>query len=1326
LEFLEDRTLLATDWALNPSRTGFPHPLESDHGWGGGSDQWEIVDGRRDYPEWYHGLAFTGGRLDYVEPAGPRQATIDFGVPRTFQQVILWHHGTNHIPADAGLQYWDGTTWQNIAFSRFVDLSYVSGGAGSTPDYYTFNSVTGSRIRYTFDNRLPDYQHDQQIEHGWLYEFEVWDTPVWGPYTVTNTNDSGPGSLRQAIVNANSHPGRDTITFTACGTINLTSPLPPITDPVVIDGTTAPGYTPGHPCVELNGAGAGAGANGLTITAGNSTVKGLMIDRFSLIGIELRANGGNVIQANYIGTDLVGIFVSSPNNTIGGTAGAATGNLISGNSTHGIVITGSGTPANNNVVQGNYIGTNAAGTAALGHGGHGVHIFNAANNTIGGPSDGARNIISSNQDFGVLIEGANATGNQVQGNYIGTDVTGMSRLGNGSFGVWLYHAPSNTIGGTGAAARNVISGNRRGIEIDGPGASGNLVQGNFVGVDRTGTQTLGNVDHGVVLVNASNNTIGGTTTGAGNVISGNHWGVDLTGSDGNVLQGNYIGTDVTGTLALGNADNGVYVGGSNNLIGGTTAAARNIISSNGAAGVQIYGALSTTNLVQGNVISSNGTFGIELVNGALGNQVQGNYIGTDVTGTNRLGNGSFGVWLYHAPGNTIGGIGAAARNVISGNLRGIEIDGPGTSGNLVQGNFVGVDVTGTQALGNVEHGVVLDNASNNTIGGTTAGAGNVISGNHWGVNFTASDGNVLQGNYIGTDVTGTFALGNAGEGVYVGGSNNLIGGTIAATRNVISGNNGQGVALVGAAGTTIQGNYIGLAADGNATLANALNGLYVYSAASNTIGGTAAGAGNVISGNRGSGIDIENRASANNQVLGNRIGTNADGNAARANALIGVRIFDAPNNTVGGAGSAARNIIAGNGVHGVQILGGANPTADQVLGNFIGVAADGNTALANTGTGVSIVNAQSNVIGGTATGAGNVISGNGDDGVQIYGVPSTNNLVQGNLISGNGNSGIELVSGALGNLVLGNFIGTDATGTLALGNARHGVYIINASNNTIGGAAAGASNSIAFNGGTGVVVEAGINNLISRNAIHDDGGLGIDLGNDGVTPNTPGGPHVGPNHLQNFPVLFSAVSTGSTVIIQGTFNSTPGTTFTLEFFANTSCNPSGYGEGKWYLDSRPVLTDDLGNYDFFTFVLNGAVPPGQYITATATDPNNNTSEFSACVVVGDGSVGSGGGGGGSSEGGGSVVVAPPGLGLSNAEESTSGQVDFFLGKEPTRAEWSRLAPSFWENPVASRFRSETELVLPRAGTRTHVESDPLGRLSTAVLDLLAENLLAGN
>ncbi|MBI3949375.1 MAG: HYR domain-containing protein [Acidobacteria bacterium] len=388
---------------------------------------------------------------------------------------------------------------------------------------------------------------------------------------VTNTNDSGFGSLRQKILDANANPGVDTICFNIPGagphTINLISALPTITNPVVIDGTTQPGFA-GTPLIELNGASAGSSTDGLVIiTAGNSTVRGLVINRF-------------------------------------------VGDIYGGG--HGILLSTNG----GNVIEGNFLGTNVTGTAQLANRVSGVFI-NGPNNTIGGTASNSRNVISGNGN-GVFISLGSATGNVVQGNFIGTDVTGTADLGNPNRGVFIDRASNNIIGGTTPGARNIISGNGGdGVFIDGGagdlGGWGNLVQGNFIGTDVTGTADLGNFNGVSIQGFAPNNTIGGTVAGARNVISGNdQLGVAIVtaGATGNLVQGNFIGTDVTGTAAVGNSSNGVHIGASSNTIGGTESGAGNTIAFNGGPGVLVFA--STGNAILFNSIFSNTGLGIDL------------------------------------------------------------------------------------------------------------------------------------------------------------------------------------------------------------------------------------------------------------------------------------------------------------------------------------------------------------------------------------------------------------------------------------------------------------------------------------------------------------------------------------------------------------------------------------------------------------------------------------------------------------------------------------------------------------------------------------------
>ncbi len=403
---------------------------------------------------------------------------------------------------------------------------------------------------------------------------------------------------------------------------------------------------------------------------------------------------------------------------------------------------------------------------------------------IGAANSTVKGLVINNWSYaGIRIDGPNATGNRITGNFIGSDVSGTQDLGNGQ-GVRVFEGSNNTIGGATPAERNVLSGNAHsGIGLgdgDGP-VTDNRITGNYIGTDKTGTKALGNALYGVNIEGAPGTAIGGTTAAARNVISGNdNFGIDIS-SGGTEVLGNFVGTDATGTKDLGNSEEGVYITGRNNTVGGATAAERNIISANNDAGIAIQGAT------------------------ASGNKVAGNYVGTDVSGTKDLGNTSSGVFLG-ASNNTVGGAMAGERNVISGNdTEGVLISGNNSTGNKVWGNYVGTDKSGTANLGNGNSGVVVSEAPNNAIGGTTPGARNIISGNNEsGIFIGGADatGNEVAGNFIGTDASGAKALGNTLQGVFVYfAPNNTIGGTTAGARNIITGNGGDGVGVFGAGAT---------------------------------------------------------------------------------------------------------------------------------------------------------------------------------------------------------------------------------------------------------------------------------------------------------------------------------------------------------------------------------------------------------------------------------------------------------------------------------------------------------------------------------------------
>jgi hypothetical protein len=416
-----------------------------------------------------------------------------------------------------------------------------------------------------------------------------------GNGTDNNTSDNacndgtGNCTLRAAIMQANATPGTDTISFNIPGsgvqTISPPSALPAITDPLVIDGYTQPGSSPNTQAdgdnavllIELDGRNArssdGIWANGLSISAGSSVVRGLVLNGFGS-AIRLGTNGGNLIEGNFIGTNASGtvklpnnegVYVGFANgtlndNVIGGTTPSAR-NVISGNGEGIYVYTnGPGAGAVRTVVQGNFIGSNAGGTAALGNNGNGIYLL-TGNNLIGGTTNGARNVISGNNECGVyvLAQGSSSATSIVQGNYIGTDVTGTLPLGNGN-GILTNFASYVTIGGTTEAARNVISGNQStGVLVLGTDIYNFQVTGNFIGVDKTGAVPLGNGLDGLrIEARGLNTRIGGTSQGAGNTIAYNGGnGVSVSyPSNGNNIRRNSIFSNAK--LGIDLAEGGIY------------------------------------------------------------------------------------------------------------------------------------------------------------------------------------------------------------------------------------------------------------------------------------------------------------------------------------------------------------------------------------------------------------------------------------------------------------------------------------------------------------------------------------------------------------------------------------------------------------------------------------------------------------------------------------------------------------------------------------------------------------------------------------------------
>jgi Right handed beta helix region len=462
----------------------------------------------------------------------------------------------------------------------------------------------------------------------------------------------------------------------------------------------------------------------------------------------------------------------------------------------------------------------------------------------------------------------------------------------------------------------------------------------------------------------------------------------------------------------------------------------------------------------------------------------------------------------------------------------------------------------------------------------------------------------------------------------------VIGGSVAGAGNVISGNGLQGIAIsdTNTLGNRVVGNHVGVSPAGTLALSNGWSGVEIFGgAAANVI------AGNLISGNGNAGVMMDGAGTGNNVVQGNYIGVNPAGNGAMGNLWAGVYLWGgAAGNLIGGPG--AGNLISGNGNQGVSI-GDPDTIGNVVAANIIGLNADGTAAVSNAWAGVALFNAaQANVIGGTMPGTGNVISGNGNQGVALadpntmdntvaanyIGLDATgslpignawagvdvfnsaqNNLIGGgigarNLISGNGLAGVSISGGGSGTVVQGNTIGLNNVGSPAP-NLSAGVVLFNgAVSNQIGGTALGAANLIADNDSDGVQLFGPTTtyNTVRGNSITGNSGAGIALYNSA-------------NLSAASPNLVGATLTTSLAITGGLAGS-PNTTYHLDFYAGPP--PQSAAQARTYLGARDVVTGFGGTVNFATS-LPAIVPAGQIITATATDPGGNTSALSPGVAV---------------------------------------------------------------------------------------------------------------
>ena len=708
-----------------------------------------------------------------------------------------------------------------------------------------------------------------------------------GQITVTNTNATGAGSLAQAIQNAYSAGGAQTIQF------NITPLAPPYVisltninlyagslTSLVIDGSTQPDYVSGQPVIVLNGDGS---RNGFDVQMSNVTLRGLNLQHYQT-GYSQTSGTNNTIEGCWFGLDYTGIAgVGFQNNAISIKSGTITigsktdfstktRNVVSNAGLAGILLDGA---ASGSYIGNNFVGTDATGTVGVGNGftapitpedRHGIFVNNTKSVTI------KKNLISANASGGIDFQG-NSPSSTIVGNKVGTDVTGLKPLGNRAFGIRVKgpyganaanNSDGHVIGGTAKADRNIISAN-------------------------------GSSDY--TFASPNNDPL--------KFDWNNACGIYIFNSNSSQVIGNYIGVDSTGnsyTFAtaydMGNLYSGLKIDGTskNNKVGVVNGG--NIFGGNGFRSAIEAAAQGLSSLLYGHgmIIKDNSTSGTTVI---------ANRVGVGADGISKIGNKQDGVSVQGAANTTIGGPTAAERNIIGDNTWGIFIASnyydSQASNVVIYGNYIGVGANGTIAIGNGTRadlnsggGIgIVHNTSGTLIGGAGTGQGNVVSGNRVGIalmgnspispNGAGSTLAKVYGNVIGLNAAGNTSVPNTDNGLYLsqGTNNNSIGGALAGQPNTIVGNLGSGIYLDDALTNTIQGN----------TLTN----------------------------NGQTGMTLANN-SAGNSVFGNTIGSLTD--ATKANTGDGIALTTGSNgNLLGGINAGEGNIIGNNTGNGISMLG---------------------------------------------------------------------------------------------------------------------------------------------------------------------------------------------------------------------------------------------------------------------------------------------------------------------------------------------------------------------------------------------------------------------
>ncbi len=1131
-------------------------------------------------------------------------------------------------------------------------------------------------------------------------------------FTVTNTDDSGPGSLRQAILDANGTPGFDTIAFNIPGTgvhtITPATSLPLVSEAALVDGYSQPGATENTDpvatnavlLIELDGS-ATTGAVGLIASpSGGSTIQGLVINRWGT-ALQTGIAGGNVIRGNFVGTDPSGSFalpnsggvsVGPPGERVGGTA-PGDRNLISGNAA--CCLNSAINPGPNGVIQGNLIGTDATGTRAIPNG-IGI-LLSAADVTVGGTAPGAGNVISGN-GIGIFLSQSN-THHVIQGNRIGTTADGNGPLGNGDGIQMNVGGDTTTIGGLAPGEGNVIAYNSNaGVNVTGNGGSKNAIRGNSIhdnaglGIDLASDGPSFNdpqdADGGVngkqnfpILQSVEHIGLqgaGGTRiVGKFNSAPTTTFDLDFYSNPAcakfprELFEGEvYLGTSQATTDANGDAaidvtlpvatEAGARIAATATDPAGNTSefSQRILFSISPASGPDTGGTPFTafgtdfadpTTLTVGGVPATGVTFvndhQLSAVMPAFAPGTSQDVVATTSDGNDGDADQGLGLglprrargtrlsrlrrhprlqrhhrgrrrrFLRRRPGHQAPADGRLPaesqvrpllrpaplrqrlpRRPLPVHLRRLDrgARGPGHHDRLRRRLLLPQQLRHPAADGGLppEDQVRLQLRSaglrRHLRRRRLPGSGRrrlhraaLRRGNHRRLPGLASpllprrhqhprtDGGLHR-----QDVRPSVkdSMKRFASILLFAISLPLAAATFTVTNTDDSGPGSLRQAIVDAnANPGLDTIAFDIPGAGVQTISPASELTQIFDPV-------------VIDGYTQTGASPNTDPNGFNGTL--LIELNGAGAGPDSNGLV----ISAGGSTVRGLViNRYRGLSAGNAI----VL---TTAGNHVEGNFLGTDASGTVGLGNEDDGV-VLSAPDNVIGGTTPGARNVISAHGRGGIFIL---------------------------SSGNVIQGNFIGTQKDGVSPLGNQSGlgSAGIGGANNNTVGGTVAGEANVIAFSQYYGWAGEAaaGSGNVIRGNSIHDNGALGIELlGAVGPSANDPGDTDTGANNLQNFPIVRSVEhlglqGTGSTRIV-GKLGSAPSTTYDLDFYSNPACSnfPREFVEGQTWLGLSAVTTDGSGNATF-DVTLPVATEAGARIAATATDPNGNTSEFSQRIL----------------------------------------------------------------------------------------------------------------